>query len=507
MADRFLYFLLAASLPLIASCSSTFTAKTCAVDADCGDGLVCGLQDAQSVCLSPADAPLHIGMSAPVSGPSQALGTDMKLGISLAFDEQNAAGGVRGRKLVLDFRDDAYQPALAEQNTRDLLEVKAIQGKVKCPTTTTPAVAGQMPVSTTPLERGPDAVLALIGNVGTPTMVRSAPIALETGTLFFGAFTGAAKILRDDLAGPCHKYVFNVRASYAEEARATLEFFFKSNVPDVAHVLSFDQNDSFGQAGYDGLVAAAKDIKGDFKPAPADPANPITRFRYTRDDATSVPAQVTAASAYLAKLLAADSENHTVGIMMTDTYGPATSFITLLRQWQYAADAEQTMLKKATRLTLIFSNVSFVGPNTLASRLKDAGTVVGPKGAVPYTDGVLVSQVVPNYESDSSDVVKQYGKLIQAAAGTPSFTSLEGYISGRIFVAGMLAHQGAFTPESLVSTFENLPNLSLGVGASSGFTAANHNYSKSVWGTTIDGTAAFKNRYFWSEGTPLQLFE
>ena len=111
MAHRLLHFFLAASLPLIASCSSTFTAKTCAIDDDCGDGLVCGQQDGEAVCLSAADAPLHIGMSAPVSGPSQALGTEMKLGIALAFDEQNAAGGIRGRKLVLDFRDDAYQPA------------------------------------------------------------------------------------------------------------------------------------------------------------------------------------------------------------------------------------------------------------------------------------------------------------------------------------------------------------------------------------------------------------
>ena len=71
----------------------------------------------------------------------------------------------------------------------------------------------------------------------------------------------------------------------------------------------------------------------------------------------------------------------------------------------------------------------------------------------------------------------------------------------------MLAHQGAFTPEALVTTFENLPKLSLGVGAGSGFTKDDHNYSKSVWGTTLDATAAFKNRYFWSEGTSLQLFE
>ncbi len=507
MVNRIL-FALAAALPLLGGCSSTFTPKTCTLDSDCGDGLVCGIQDDQSVCLSASGSPLHIGMSAPVSGPSQALGTEMKLGILLAFDEQNAAGGIRGRQLVLDFRDDAYQPALAEQNTRDLIEVKPAQGKVKCPTTTTPAVEGQMPVSTTPLNRGPDAVLALIGNVGTPTMVRSAPIALETGTLFFGAFTGAAKILRDDLAGSCHKYVFNVRASYAEEARATLELFFKSKVPDAAHVISFDQDDTFGQAGYDGLVAAYKNVKGEFMPAPTDPATPITRFRYKRDDDVSVTDQVAATATYLGKLLAADSANHTVGIMMTDTYGPATSFITHLRKWQYAEDAEQTAQKKATRLTLIFSNVSFVGPNALALRLKEAGTIKTPAGVmVPYTDNVLVSQVVPNYESDFSDVVKQYRKLITAEAATPSFTSLEGYISGRIFVAGLLAHEGAFTPEALVTTFENLPKLSLGVGASSGFSPTDHNYSKSVWGTTLDSAGAFKNRYFWSEGTPIQLSE
>jgi branched-chain amino acid transport system substrate-binding protein len=338
-------------------------------------------------------------------------------------------------------------------------------------------------------------------------MVRSAPIALETGTLFFGAFTGATTLLRDTFAGPCHEYVFNVRASYADEARAALEYFFDVSVPDAAHLLSFDQNDSYGQAGYNGLVAAYTAIKGGFTPAPADPTTPIPRFRYTRNDETSVPAQATAAEAYLATLLAGDSADHTVGVFMTDTYGPAASFITLLRQWQYANDAQQTTLKKATRLTVYFINVSFVGPNALASRLKDAGTVDTPDGATPYTANVLVSQVVPNYESDTSDIVQDYNKAIQAAADTPSFTSLEGYIDGRIFIAGLLAHQGVFTPEALVTAFEALPNLSLGLGASAGYSSTDHDYSKSVWGTNLDANAGFKNRYFWTEGSSLQLFE
>jgi ABC-type branched-subunit amino acid transport system substrate-binding protein len=499
--------LIATTASFFFGCSSAFAPKACATDDDCGDGLVCDRQDGQTVCLSAADAPLRVGMSAPISGPNQALGTEMKLGILLAFDAQNRDGGVRGRELVLDFRDDAYLPTVAEANTRELLEVHPDTGEVKCPTTTTPAVEGEKPVSTTPLERGTNAVLALLGNVGTPTMVRSAPIALETGTMFFGAFTGASKILRDTLAGRCQRYVFNVRGSYAQEALASLEFFFKSKVPDAAHLISFDQDDSFGQAGYDGLVAGYEAIKGGFTPAPADPSTPIARFRYTRDDDSSVPAQVAAAAAHLGRLLAADDTDHTVGIFMTDTYGPATSFITGLRQWQYADDSEQATLQKASRLTLYFSNVSFVGPNMLASRLRDAGSVITPRGPVPYTDNVFVSQVVPNYESDSSDVVQDYRKLVQAAGATPGFTSLEGYIVARIFIAGLLAHEGPFTSESLVSTFERLPNLSFGLGASSGFSPDDHNYSKSVWGASIDASAAFKNRYFWSEGTPLELFE
>ena len=497
----------AAMCLLLAGCSTEFTPQTCATDDACGSGLVCEVRVGQPVCVAATDAALHIGSSAPLSGPNQALGTDMKLGMSLAFDAPNAAGGIRGRQLVLDFRDDAYDPDTAEANVRALLDVQPGTGMVKCPSTDTSVVAGQAPVSTTPLDRGPNAVLALLGNVGTPTMVLTAPVTLETGTLFFGAFTGATPILRDTTAGPCHQYVFNVRASYADEARAALEYFFDLQVPDYTHILSFDQNDTYGQAGYSGLVAAYTAIKGGFTPPPADPTTPFPRFRYTRNDETTVPAQVTAAAAYLGTLLAADTANHTIGILMTDTYGPAADFITGLRQWQYANDAQQTMLQKATRLTLDFINVSFVGPNALAARLQQAGTVAAPQGPVAYTASVIVSQVVPNYQSDSSDGVLAYNKAVLAAGATPSFTSLEGYIDAQIFIAGLLAHAGPFSPEPLVAGFEDLASLSLGLGASAGFSSTSHNYSKTVWGTALNASAGFQNQYFWSEGVALQMYQ
>ena len=505
MSRLSLYLMTLGAIALAPSCSSAFHSRACSTDSDCGGNLVCVAQTGDAVCTTPQNAPLRIGMSGPLSGPNQDLGTEMKKGLALAFDAQNAAGGVRGRPIALDFLDDEYQPDSAEADARQLLEVVPSTDAARCPTTTVPVVATNPPVANSALLRGPSAVLGLVGNVGTPTMVLTAPIAVETGSLFFGAFTGASLMLRDGLAGPCSKYIFNVRASYAQEAMATVEYFFTLNVPDARHIISFDQNDSYGDAGYNGLLAAYTTLKGPV-PTPFAANAPIARFRYTRGDDASVPAQVTAATQYLAQILA-DPGPHAVGIFMTDTYGPAAEFVTGVRNWQYANDAQQTAIQKASRLSLYFSNVSFSGANSLSTRLVTAGTFATPQGPMPYTTDVFVSQVVPNYMSDESDAVAAYTKALNAASLNPSFTSLEGYLTARVFIAGLLAHDGPFTPEALIPTFENLPPQNLALGATAGFTADNHNYSKSVFGTGINADGTFTNEYFWTDGSPIQLFQ
>jgi ABC-type branched-subunit amino acid transport system substrate-binding protein len=459
----------------------------------------------EPVCIAAADASIVIGTSAPLTGTNQALGTGMQLGIQLAFAAQNAMGGIRGRQLVMDFRDDGYDPPLAEANAKALVNVEGLNTPPICPSTSE-SISGNAPVSTTGMARGSGAVLAFLGNVGTPTMLVTAPIAVETNTLFFGAFTGASTILRDTTCGDCVKYIFNVRASYTEEALATMELFQHYGVTGYQNLMSFDQNDTFGQAGYNGLVAAYTQVIGAF-PSSADPTNPIARFRYTRNDDTSVPAQAAAAEAYLAQLLNAQSGTVTVGVMMTDTYGAGTAFIQALRNWQYASDSQQQSLMKATRLNLYFSNVSFVEANTLSQGLVAAGMVSTPTGTMPYTQNVVVSQVVPNYQSDSSQIVTDYNKAITGAAATPSFTSLEGYVDARVLIAGLLAHQGPFTPSTLVPTLESLPDMSLGLGATSGFSPTNHQYSNSVWGTQIKPDGSFANLYYWMQGSAISFFE
>lgn len=490
-------------LAMSAACSTEFTPAPCSIDGDCGDGLVCELRDQQPTCVHAEDAPILIGQSAPASGTNQELGTGMKLGIELAFREKNAAGGIRGRELRLEFRDDAYQPDLAEAAARRLLDVQMTNDMPKCPTTSM-AIAGSPPVSPTALSRGPNAVLAILGNVGTPTMVRSAPVVIETNTVFFGAFTGASTLLRDNTAGPtCGRYLFNVRASYAQEAEATMRYFQNRGVVDHKHLVSFDQKDSFGQSGYDGLIAAYKNIIGPF-PAGTDAAAPFFRARYVRDVEASVPEQVTATQNYLISLVDdMGTSMIPVGILMTDTYGAGNAYIQALRNWQYSnADGN---LQKKMRLRLLFSNVSFVGANALAERLKAAGKIGGTNAN--YTDDVVISQVVPNYQSDSSPVVSDYNAAIQAAGAAPSFTSLEGYIAARVFIAGLERHQGPFLPNTIVETFEKLPDLGFGIGATSGFSINEHQYIQSVWGTVLTADGSFKNLYFWSKGREIQFFE
>ena len=156
------------------------------------------------------------GQSVALTGPAQELGKEMQLGAKTYFDVVNAAGGVRGKKIVLRTLDDGYEPPRAEANTKKFVE----DGDV----------------------------LALFGYVGTPTSAASIPVASKAKMPFFGAFTGA-ELLRT----PINRYVFNVRASYFDETEAIVRQMTQGGVTKIA---VFHQNDSYGQAGLAGVERA-----------------------------------------------------------------------------------------------------------------------------------------------------------------------------------------------------------------------------------------------------------
>src|ERR1700736_4764135 len=55
-------------------------------------------------------ADLMIGVAGPLTGPNAAFGEQLQKGAQQAADDINAAGGVNGQKIVLEFGDDASDP-------------------------------------------------------------------------------------------------------------------------------------------------------------------------------------------------------------------------------------------------------------------------------------------------------------------------------------------------------------------------------------------------------------
>src|SRR6266436_1167680 len=101
-----------------------------------------------------------------------------------------------------------------------------------------------------------DQVFGIIGNVGTPTAVVAVPYALERKMLFFGAFTGD-NVLRHD---PPDRYVFNYRASYAEETDAVVRYLVKLRRIPPRQIAVFAQQDTYGDSGFAGVAKAVRSL-------------------------------------------------------------------------------------------------------------------------------------------------------------------------------------------------------------------------------------------------------
>jgi len=65
--------------------------------------------------------PLRIGLITPLSGPQEFIGTYVKNGAEVAADQINKAGGILGRQVALEIRDDKANPAAALAAARELL--------------------------------------------------------------------------------------------------------------------------------------------------------------------------------------------------------------------------------------------------------------------------------------------------------------------------------------------------------------------------------------------------
>jgi len=177
-------------------------------------------QGAVSVARGVSDTEIRFGIVAPFSGVAQALGRQMTIGIETAFSRVNESGGVNGRILRLISSDDGYEPSRTLAAMQHLVDQEKVFG--------------------------------FIGNVGTPTAMVALPYAVDHRMLFFGAFTGS-NILRHD---PPDRYVFNLRASYAEETAAVVGYLLRIRHVQPEQIAVFAQEDAYGDAGFAGVAKA-----------------------------------------------------------------------------------------------------------------------------------------------------------------------------------------------------------------------------------------------------------
>ncbi len=291
------------------------------------------------------------GQSAAFSGEAQELGINLRLGIEAAFEEARTAGGVHGRMPELLSLDDGYEPEAAIVNTRRLIEEEE--------------------------------VFALIGAVGTPTSRSATPVAAEAAVPYIAPFTGA-EFLRD----PQWTNIVNLRASYFQETESMVSHLTEDL--GTERIAVFYQDDSFGQAGYEGVTRA------------------LARRGMEAVALTVFPRNTRAVKTGILELRNADPE----ALIIVGSYQPVAETIAWSRRIGFDP---------------VFLTVSFVGSNALAQ-------VLGPAGA-----GAIVTQVVPFPLDEELPVIRQYHAALRAHTpdAVPGFVSLEGYLAGRLALAAL----------------------------------------------------------------------
>lgn len=151
----------------------------------------------------------------------------------------------------------------------------------------------------------------------------------------------------------------------------------------------------------------------------------------------------------------------------------------------YKAAAKFIQKIRDRRIDPLFLNVSFVGSDSLAVELKERGP--------DYGAGVIVTQVVPHFESGATGVLRYRDALKKYHPDQqPDFVSLEGYVVGQLLIEGLQRTGRNLDTEKLVDTLEQLRDYDPAIGGNLGFGTSQHQASHKVWGTVLDSQGAFK---------------
>ncbi|PKO37622.1 MAG: ABC transporter permease [Betaproteobacteria bacterium HGW-Betaproteobacteria-6] len=323
------------------------------------------------------DTTITLGMSAPFSGPNGAYGQDMRQIITAYFEQVNKAGGVNGRKLELVALDDGYETERTVANTRTLIKDKNVFALL--------AYYGSSPTT--------EAMNTVFGPAKVPLV---------------GTISGAATLRESMTANPNARYMFNVRASYADEAEVIVNQMLSLGLKNIA---VFYQNDGFGKSGLDGVTAALKKNKL----------------------APSAVGTVERNSLDVSKAVETIAKATPQAVVMVTLYKPTAAFV--------------KAMKKAGQYPMLMT-LSPVGAQLLVQELG------------PDSRGIGVSQVVPYPWNNVVPVVRDYQKVADKASF--SYYGMEGYLMARTMIEGLKRAGKDLTRSKLVDSLESMSGTDLG---------------------------------------------
>ncbi len=326
------------------------------------------------------DTSITLGMSSPFSGPNGAYGQDMKNVITAYIDQINKSGGINGRKIDLIALDDGYETDRTVANSKKLIDESKVFALLQ--------YYGSSPTT--------QAMNDVFGPAKVPLV---------------GTISGAGTLRKPVKDNPNNRYMFNVRASYADETEAIVNQLVGLGLKNIA---VFYQNDGFGLSGLDGVKAALK--KHNMEPSAVG-----TVERNSLD--------VEAAAKAISKANAQ-------AVVMVTLYKPTAAFVKAMRKINQNPQ---------------FMTLSPVGADLLVAELGNDARGIG------------ISQVMPYPFNDTTPAVREYQRLLQAQKQTHySYYGIEAYVTAKVMIEAIKRSGKDLTREKLVQTLEGMSNYDLG---------------------------------------------
>jgi len=332
---------------------------------------------------------ITIGQTTALTGPVADLGKDIVRGARVYFDALNASGGIHGRKIVLVSRDDGYNAAKAAEFVKGFVADKS--------------------------------TFAIFNPLGTPANMALLPLTQEAGMPVMAPYTGTLAVRSPDAVG-----VFNVRASYADEATKLVEHLTTIGLTKIAVAY---QNNAFGKEALDATEAVL--AKRNLKLAAA----------------VSIENDASDAVAASEKMLASNPEAVLLGLAGKPT-------IAVIK---YVAQHRRGLSMYALSVLASAANLKLLGPDGI---------------------GVTIAQVVPFPTSRTSPIAREYRQAMEKAGHTDvSHVSLEGYINARIMAEGLRRAGRDLTRKGFVDAMHSMKRYDIGgfeVSFGKGGTSGSH---------------------------------